>query len=61
VYETLFSLGEETTVEDVKKTLLQLKELCTEENEHVYKIASRDAKRYVAKVQARLFRESLEV
>lgn len=61
VYETLQRLGDETTVDEVKKSLIELKEVCGEENVHVYKIAARDAKRYVPKIQARQFRESLEV
>ena len=60
VYRILQNLGDETTVEDVKDSLQRLKEKCGEENVHVYKIAARDAKRYVPKIQARLFRESLE-
>lgn len=60
VYASLQKLGEETTVEDVKDSLRKLEEKCGEENMYVYRIVERDAKRYVPKIQARQFRESLE-
>ena len=60
VYNTMRHLGGDSSIEDVKKALLKLRDTCGEEYKGVYEDAVKDAKRYVPKIQTRQMMESLE-
>lgn len=59
VYTALENLGGESTVEDVKSSLIALKEACGKEYGGLYESAVKDAKDYVPKIQSRLLAEGL--
>ena len=59
VYKVLRRLGGKTSIEDIRNALKTLKEACGGEYKGIYDTAVKDAKKYVPKIQARLFAESI--
>lgn len=59
VYAAMETLGGDSTMEDVKSSLIALKESCGEDYGGLYESAVKDAKKYVPKIQSRLLTEGI--
>ena len=61
VYEALKNLGGDTSMDDVKQALSELKEVCGEWYGKVYELTFNDVKKIAPKIQTRIMMEGLDV
>ena len=60
VYDSLGSLGVDTSIDDVKSRLVGLSKACGDRYKSIYDKVLKDVKKILPKIQARIFTESIE-